>query len=275
MKNAFVLAPLAFSQRFFDAEPRWQAILAFASFCLAASATYAFNDIVDRDRDRNHPLKSKRPLASGRVSLGAARALAGVLTIAAVALGTAIDGAFLIFLLAFIVLQLAYSLGVKGLLIGDVVAIALGFVLRAAAGITAIDGKMSPWLFICTFLLAAFLGFGKRRHELTLLGDGAAEHREVLGRYSVPLLDRLLAAVAVLTVLVYGLYATSPEVAGNLGTERLYLTVPFVVCGVFRYLFLIYRREKGGNPTALLLGDAPLQVAIALWTVTVFWLLYD
>lgn len=275
VKNGFVIAPLVFSQRFFDPVELLNVTVALASFCLASSSTYAFNDVIDRERDRSHPLKCKRPVACGRVSVASALAVGAALIVAAAALAWTLGPRFTAILALFFALHLVYSFALKNVLIADVLTIAAGFVLRAAGGVVAVGARMSPWLFVCTFLLAAFLALGKRRHEAVLLGVDAGEHREVLGRYTLRLLDRLVAAVSIATVVAYGLYTMAPGVESKLGTERLYLTVPFVVFGVFRYLFLVYGREEGGNPTTVLLGDVPLQLGIALWTVTVFLLLYS
>lgn len=274
VKNAVVAAPLVFSQRFFSVDDLLAATLATAAFCLGSSATYALNDVVDRDRDRYHPLKSDRPVAAGRVTPGAALGLAGVLLALGVLLAWHVGLPVAAVLLAFVGLQMAYSTLLKHILVVDVVSLAAGFVLRAAAGALAVNAALSPWLFVCTFLLAVFLAVAKRRHELVMLGGEAVEHREVLGSYTPRLLDGLATAVSLATVTAYTLYTLSPGVRAKLGEERLYLTVPFVVFGVFRYLFLVYRREEGGNPTALLLGDLPIQAAIAAWIATVFLLLY-
>ena len=176
--------------------------------------------------------------------------------------------------LAFLGLQGLYSIWLKHVVVVDVAALAAGFVLRAAAGVVAVGALMSPWLIVCTFLLALFLALAKRRHELFLLDADAGDHREVLGRYTVALLDQLIVIASVTTLIAYVLYTVSPEVIAKLGTERLYLTVPFVVFGVFRYLFLVYGRQEGGNPTDVLLGDIPLQIGIFSWIAVVFLLLY-
>ena len=273
VKNVFVLAPLVFSQRFFRPTELISAGIAFVAFCLASSASYTLNDVMDRDRDREHPLKCRRPIASGRVQAPAALALAASLAVVAVALSWTLGPVFLGILAAFLVIQVLYSTALKSIVVVDVATIALLFVLRAAGGVVAVGARMSPWLFLCTFLLAMFLGLGKRRHEIALLDD-ATSHREVLGRYQVRLLDQMITIVAMTTIVVYAVYTVWPSVEAKLGTERLYYTVPFVVFGVFRYLFLVYGREEGGSPTDLLLGDIPLQVAIAGWIVTVFLLLY-
>lgn len=274
IKNAFVLAPLVFSHRFFKPAPLASATVAFAAFCLASSASYVVNDVLDRERDREHPLKCSRPIAAGRIQPQTATAVAVLVAFVALTLGWIVGARFLGLLVFFLIVQILYSTALKYMVVGDVASIALLFVLRAAGGVVAVEARMSPWLFLCTFLLAMFLGLGKRRHELVLLKDDAGGHREVLGRYSVALLDRMIAGVAGTTIVAYAIYSLWPSVEAKLGTERLYLTVPFVAFGVLRYLFLIYRREEGGSPTDLLLGDVPLQLGIAGWIVTVFLLLY-
>jgi len=274
VKNAFVVAPLLFSQRFFDPHELVRAAFAVLSFCGASSAAYVLNDILDRNRDREHPLKRGRPVAAGRISTSAAGGIGVAALVVAVSLGSPLGAGFQTVLAAFIGLQILYSAALKNVIILDSVTISVGFTLRAAAGVLAVGAEMSPWLLVCTFLLAEFLALGKRRHEAVLLGDYAHTHREVLGRYTVTLLDQLIAITAVATVVVYTLYAISPPVAEKLGTAYLYLTVPFVVFGVFRYLFLVYGREKGGSPTDILLRDLPLQLGIVGWILTVFWLLY-
>jgi 4-hydroxybenzoate polyprenyltransferase len=274
VKNTIVLAPLVFSQNLFEPGSLAAALLAFATFCLASSACYVFNDLVDRRRDASHPLKSNRPLASGRVGSGPAVVLACVLAAASFALGIGSGAVFASLLTAFLALQALYTLFLKRVLLADAVVIAAGFLLRAAAGVVAIGARMSPWLFLCTFVLALFLALAKRRHELTLLGATAGEHRDVLGRYTGRLLDVLIAVAAVAVVGAYIAYSLWPPVAENLGTTQLYLTIPFVVFGVLRYLFLVYGRADGGNPTGVLLADLPLQTSVALWIATVLILLY-
>jgi len=274
IKNGFVLAPLVFSHRLFQAAPVASAGLAFIAFCSASSAAYVLNDLIDRVRDREHPLKCLRPIAAGRVGEKQAVALALAAATLALALGWCVGTRFLLVLVSFLLVQILYSTGLKSLVVADVAAIAVLFVLRAAGGVVAVGARMSGWLFLCTFLLAMFLGLGKRRHELALLKSDAGDHREVLGRYSVALLDGMIAVAAATTIGAYTIYAFWPSVEAKLGTEYLFVTVPFVAFGVVRYLFLIYRRDEGGSPTDLLLGDLPLQLGIAGWIVTVFFLLY-
>ncbi len=274
VKNSFVLAPLIFSQRALDPMAGCRVLLTLVAFCLASSAAYVVNDIADRDRDRQHPLKRNRPLAAGRLQPGHAAIVATLLLGASLGLAGSLSAELLMVTFAYLTLQGFYSIVLKNVLIADVVAIAAGFVLRAAAGVVAAGAHMSGWLLGCTFLLALFMGFGKRRHEVLLIGDDASGHREVLGRYTVRQLDVLIGCTAAATTVFYVAYAWSPAVAAKLGTQRLYLTIPFVVFGLFRYLFLVYRRNEGGSPTDVLLGDGPLQLAIASWLAVVFVLLY-
>jgi len=274
VKNSVVLAPLVFSQRVLDPVAEQRALLALVAFCLASSAAYVLNDIADRSRDRLHPLKRDRPLAAGRLRPRHAAVVAALLLCGSLGLAGSLSVELLTVTFSYLVLQGFYSIVLKNVLIADVVAIATGFVLRAAAGVVAVGAHMSGWLLGCTFLLALFMGFGKRRHEALLIGGDASGHREVLGRYTVRQLDVLIGCTAASTTVFYTAYAWSPAVAAKLGTQRLYLTIPFVVFGLFRYLFLVYRRNEGGSPTDVLLGDGPLQLAIASWLAVVFVLLY-
>ena len=273
-KNAFVLAPVVFSGRLADPAALVQSVIAAAAFCLASSASYVVNDIVDRERDRRHPLKKDRPLAAGRVVAAEAAVCAAVLAVTAFAVAAALGLELAMLVAGFFAMQTGYSLVLKRIVVVDVTVIAAGFVLRAAGGVVAIGSAMSPWLLGCTFLLALFLALGKRRHEAVLLERDAAGHRSSLGGYGYLNLDGLVKASAVATVSIYVLYTFSPDVAEKLGTQRLWVTVPFVVFGVLRYLFLIYSRNYGGNPTDVLLRDFPLQAGIAAWGLSVLVLLY-
>lgn len=273
-KNAFVVAPLLFSQRFFDPDYASRVGLAVAAFCLVASASYVVNDIRDAERDRVHRLKRERPLAAGRIAAPRAAAYACLLYAGGAATAVPLGGRFSAILAAFAGLQLAYSFFLRTLPGLDAIAIAAGFVLRAAAGVVAAGAAMSPWLLECTFALALFLALGKRRHEALILDSAASAHRAALARYDPVWLDRLLKLSAAVTLFLYSAYALSPGVAAKLGTERMWITIPFVALGLLRYLFLIYGREDGGDPTGLLLGDLPLQLAIGAWILVVFSLLY-
>lgn len=264
-KNAAVLAPLFFSHNVFDPVQAVRAALAVLAFCLISSAVYVMNDLVDRDRDRQHPVKCRRPIASGELSGKGAVGLAFLL--AAFALGTFAWLGLHPFLCAagYIALQVLYTAILKKQVIVDVIAIALGFVLRVATGAVAISVPISNWLYLCTFLLALFLGFSKRRAELSLLKENAADHRPGLEDLSLPLLDQLIPAVTASTILAFALYTMSPETIAKFGSDRLMLTLPCVVYGIFRYLYLVYRKGGGGSPEKLLLQDKPLLIDIALF----------
>ncbi len=274
LKNLLVFAALIFSRHLVVAQSVARAILAFASFCLLASASYVVNDVHDAEKDRLHPIKRLRPIAANRVSTQSALWLAVVLASAALALALVLGPEFAEIVAAYAVLQLVYSFVVKDIVILDVMAIATGFVLRAVGGGVVIDVYVSPWLVICTFLLALFLGFSKRRHEVVLLEGAASAHRESLREYSPYFLDQMISVVTASTVLAYAIYTVSPEVREKLHTDSLYLTIPFVLYGIFRYLYLVHQREGGGNPTRELLTDRPLWVNVLLWIGTAIWLLY-
>lgn len=273
-KNLIVFAALIFGQRLLDAEAVLRATVAFLAFCALSGVVYLVNDIVDREADRQHPLKRLRPIAAGDLSvpfaLGGAAVLLLVTLVASVWLGTA----FVMHAAAYVGLQLAYSLGLKRQVILDVLSIALGFVIRASAGGAAIDVPISQWLLVCTILLALFLALAKRRHEITLLGEDAARHRAILGEYTPYLVDQMIAVVAASTLMGYAVYTVSSETVQRFGTPWLGLTLPFPLYGIFRYLYLVHRRSQGGSPTELLLADRPLLLCVALWGATVVALIY-
>jgi 4-hydroxybenzoate polyprenyltransferase len=273
-KNTVLFAALIFSKHLFDWAAVVTVVTAFICFCFVASGAYIMNDIRDCERDRQHPLKSRRPLPSGRVPRATAIAVAaGLVTIGLVG-GFALGLGFGLLTAFYFAMQVAYTFAVKEMVILDVMSIATGFVVRAVAGGVVIGVPVSPWLIICTYLLALFLGFCKRRHELVLLEDRATEHRAALREYSPYFLDQMIAVVTASTVVAYAIYTVSPEVREKLGTDQLYLTIPFVLFGIFRYLYLVHKRELGGNPTQLLLSDQPLLIDVVLWILTASLLLY-
>lgn len=274
IKNLLVFAALLFSLNADHSDLVLRSVWAFLLFCAASSSIYLVNDILDVNQDRLHPVKSLRPIASGKIPLAVAWVAALILFLGTAALGYMLAPAFALTVLVYVVLQLLYSTRLKHVVILDVMMIAAGFVLRAMAGAFAIHVSISQWLLVCTFLLALFLGFGKRRHELLLMEGDATNHRKVLGDYSPYFLDQMIAVVTASTVIVYILYTTSVEVTSRFGTANLIYTIPFVLFGIFRYLFLIHKKEQGGDPTTTLLDDRPLIVAIALWAVAVFIILY-
>jgi 4-hydroxybenzoate polyprenyltransferase len=273
LKNLVVLAALVFSKHLFDADALARALFAFAIFCALAGAVYLVNDLADLERDRLHPAKRTRPLASGALSPGAARAAAVLLFGGAVAAAWTLGPAFLLCALAYPALGVAYSLGLKHVVILDVLAVALGFVLRAVAGAVAIGVHFSPWLLVCTILLALFLALAKRRHEIVTLED-AVGHRQILAEYSPYLLDQMIAVVTASCLTAYAFYTLAPETVEKYRTERLALTIPFVIYGIFRYLYLVHRREQGGSPGDVLLTDRPLLAAVALWAVAMVLIVY-
>ena len=273
-KNLLVFAGLIFSQGLERPVLVARAVAAFLVFCALSGAVYLFNDVTDAERDRNHPQKRHRPIASGRVPAWLALGAAGGLTACGTAAAFGLSPRFGVIALAYVALLAAYSVGLKHLVIVDALIIAAGFVLRALGGVVVVEAEFSHWLLLCTILLALFLTFGKRRHELLLLEEGAVSHRPILFEYSPQLLDQMIAVVAASTFMAYALYTISPETAAKLGTTQLPLTIPFVLYGLFRYLYLLYRRDLGGNPSEHLLTDAALLVDVALWGAAVVLVLY-
>lgn len=278
-KNLILFAGLVFSRHLLDPGYLGRSLLAFASFCVLSSAVYVLNDLVDLERDRVHPDKRTRPLASGRLSRGAGIAYGLVLLVGGGALALPPGREFALTAALFLLLNLAYSFLLKDVVVLDVMAIALSFEVRAIAGVEALKPldpgiEISPWLLVCTLFLALFLGFGKRRHELSLLKEGAAGHRTTLGEYSERFLDMLIAIVTAATVLAYAIYTVAPETVDKFHTTGLVYTIPFVIYGIFRYLFLVFERQTGGNPSRLLLTDPPLYLTILGWVAAVLWIVY-
>ena len=273
-KNLAVFAGLLFGRRLFDAGAVADAIAAFAVFCALSGVVYLVNDISDRGSDREHPLKKRRAIASGALPVGTAWVAALVIGAGAMAGAAAIGPRFAGVAAAYLALQLLYSALLKHVVILDVLTIAIGFVLRAVAGAVAVNVAISEWLLVCTVLLALFIGLAKRRHEITLLADGAAQHRKILGEYSAYLLDQMISVVTASTLMAYVFYTISPETQEKFGTSWLDLTIPFPLYGIFRYLYLVHRREGGGSPADLLLTDRPLLACVALWALTVALIIY-
>ncbi len=273
-KNLFVFAGLLFGQRLTDPVAVGRATAAFLIFCALAGVVYLVNDVVDRDRDRQHPRKRDRPIASGALSVSAALTAAGLLGIGALAWAWWMGRDFGLVATAYVLLLVLYSGPLKHIVIIDVLTIAIGFVLRVVAGAVAIGVPISQWLLICTILLALFLGLSKRRHEIVLLADGATGHRRILQEYSPYLLDQMIGVVTASTLMAYILYATSHETAEKFGTSLLGLTIPFPLYGIFRYLYLVHHKEGGGSPAELLLNDRPLLACVALWAVAVVVIIY-
>lgn len=273
-KNLFVFAALIFGHRLGDPSSIGAAVLAFLVFCVLSGAVYLVNDVLDREQDRRHPLKSRRPIASGEVSAGLALATAIALGILGVVTSWVIGPCFLIVAASYLALLVGYSLLLKHIVILDVLTIAAGFVLRAVAGGVAIAVPVSQWLLVCTSLLALFIALSKRRHELLLLAEGATGHRPILVEYTPYLLDQMIAVVTASTLIAYIFYAISAETAARFGTPLLGLTIPFPLYGIFRYLYLVHRRDEGGSPAELFLNDKPLLVCVALWAAAVTLIIY-
>jgi len=274
-KNLLVLAGVVFGGRLLEPPAVAIALAAFAIFCSLSGAVYLFNDVADREADQNHPLKRERPIASGQLSATSAVTAGVVLGIAGVATAFSIGTEFGIVAAAYLSAQILYSVGLKHVVIVDVLMIAAGFVLRAIAGAVAVNVPIGHWLLVCTTLLALFLALSKRRHELTLLAEGATDHRRILEEYSPYLLDQMIGVVTSSTLIAYTVYATSSDTAARLGTAKLGLTIPFVLYGIFRYLYLVHQKSGGGSPAAMLLTDRPLLGCVALWAASVIVLMYS
>jgi 4-hydroxybenzoate polyprenyltransferase len=269
-----VLAPLALSKHLFEPEPLLRALAAFGLFCGLSGAVYLLNDVTDVERDRLHPLKRLRPVASGVLPLRLAVMVAAVLAIGSLAASFVLGRGFLACAVAYLGLNVLYSLKLKEVVIVDVLSVSLGFVLRAVAGAVAISVVISEWLLICTILLALFLTLAKRRHELVSLSDSAVGHRRILAEYSPYLLDQMISVVTASCLTAYAFYTTAQETKEKFQTDKLALTIPFVLYGIFRYLYLVHRKEKGGSPTDVLLTDRPLLLAVALWAVALVVIVY-
>jgi 4-hydroxybenzoate polyprenyltransferase len=262
-KNLLVLAGIVFAAKLGDAA-RWaEALAAFAAYCAASSAAYLVNDVRDAPDDRLHPVKRRRPVACGEISPRTALVAAGALAAFSVALTAALGPASLACLGAFALLQLAYTLSLKHVVLVDVIVIAGLFVLRATAGAVAVDVRISPWLLLCTGLLALFLALGKRRGELVLVGAERTPGRASLEGYSLALLDQLIAVVAASTIVAYAIYTFTAR-----DSKALMATIPLVVFGVFRYLLLLHRDGAGEEPENVLLADRPIMAAVAAWAAT-------
>ena len=265
VKNVFLFSALFFSANILNPEMLLKSLLAFGLFCLAAGGVYLVNDIWDRTHDQKHPQKRMRPIASGALSVSLAAPVAVILHIVAVAGAFLLTPMFGVVTAAYVLLSVAYSKWLKHAVILDVFSIAAGFVLRVVAGAVVIDVMMSHWLLICTMLLALFLGFSKRRCELVALADDASLHRRVLNEYDARFLDMMIGIVTSATVVAYTLYTVSQETIQKFHTDRLLLTVPFVLYGIFRYLYLVYHKNNGGAPAHTLMTDRPLLLNVILW----------
>ncbi|MFH1761463.1 MAG: decaprenyl-phosphate phosphoribosyltransferase [bacterium] len=274
LKNIVVFAALIFSAQLTNVNSLILTAAGFCVFCMLSSAIYLFNDICDRERDLNHPVKKLRPIASGAVSVSMAGTIAVILILIGLISALLINKTFLLAASCFLLLNIFYSLALKQIVIIDVMSIAMGFVIRAVAGGYAIKVHISPWLVLCTFLLALFLGLSKRRHEFILLDQGASEHRKLLKEYSPYFLDQMISIVTTSTLILYILYTMLGELKVKMNVQNLELTIPFVLYGIFRYLYLVHKKSEGGSPARTFFHDPSLLINVILWSVVAIFLIY-
>jgi 4-hydroxybenzoate polyprenyltransferase len=272
-KNIVIFAALVFDEKLFVPDLLAKTVAAFVLFCLISSAVYLINDLVDIEKDRQHPAKRHRPLASGQLKPSVALPAAILIPLVGLPLSFALKPFFGVVALSYLAVMIAYSFVLKNIVIIDVLTIATGFVLRVAAGAIVVEvERFSPWLYVCMTLLALFQGFGKRRHELVLLEGNANEHRPSLNEYNLQLLDEMIAVVTSATVVAYSLYTFSaPNLPAN---HAMMLTIPFVLYCIFRYLYLMHFKKEGGSPEEILLKDKPLIIAFGLWGLAVIVIMY-
>jgi 4-hydroxybenzoate polyprenyltransferase len=274
VKNGFVFAALIFSRSLTDWHRTAVVALAAVVFCLVSSAAYVLNDVLDAPEDRQHPSKRLRPVASGRLGARAAWSAAAGLTLVGLAGAWWLDFEFFLVTAAYVALTGLYSWFLKRVMLLDVFVIAAGFILRVLGGGVVIHVEISSWLIVCTTLLALFLALTKRRHELVLLGGNASNHRPILAHYTPYFLDQLIGIVTASTVMSYSLYTLSDDVRRKFPGKRLELTIPFVLFGIFRYLYLVHRTSDAGSPLRLLLTDRVLLAVILLWAAAVIFIIY-
>ncbi|HOQ01050.1 decaprenyl-phosphate phosphoribosyltransferase [Acetivibrio clariflavus] len=270
VKNLFVVAPLVFAKHIFDYDYVVRVIAAFILFCLMSSGVYVLNDIIDCEKDKLHPKKKKRPIASGIIRKMEGCIVIAILLPLALIVSFYIDLYFGMVVLAYFINNMLYSFMVKHMVILDVMSIAFGFLLRVIGGAIIIRVYISPWILLCTLLLALFLGFSKRRNELVVLEKDAENHRKILEEYSLEFIDNMLSIVTASTVMAYSLYTFST----NSENYNMMLTIPFVLFGIFRYQYIIYKKNEGGSPEETVLSDIPLIVSIVLWGIVSVAILY-
>lgn len=274
IKNLIIFAALIFSKSLTNSEQLITTIYGFLIFSLIAGGTYIINDILDKENDLEHPEKSKRPIASGKLSINTALTFSTFIITLSIFLSFLLDFKFGITILIYLILSFSYSKYLKKIVLLDIIVLASFYVIRAIAGALLINVFISPWLILCTFLLAIFLALGKRRNELISLSANAQNHRLILKDYNLNLLDQLIAVVTSSTVIVYILYVLSEDVKDQFGDSNLIYTTPFVLYGIFRYLYLIHKKDSGGNPSKLLFIDKPLLLNTIAWIVLVIILIY-
>lgn len=276
IKNVFIFAAIVFDRKLFNPTALWHTVVTFVTFCLISSTVYLINDLVDIEKDRQHPTKRNRPLPSGQLKPVVAVVTAAIIPLVVLPVAFWVNVVMGTIIAAYLVIMILYSFYLKRFVIIDVMTLAAGFVLRVAAGVVVIDAaRFSPWLYVCMTLLALFLGFGKRRHELFTLEENANSHRASLEHYSLELIDQMSVVVTSATVMGYSLYTFSadnlPKVRGQ---PLMMLTIPFVLYALFRYQYLVHVQKKGGTPEEIALGDRPFLLTLALYGLTVLVLMY-
>lgn len=274
VKNGFVLLPIVFAGKLGDSDAVVRVAVAFAAFCAAASSVYIANDLADLEADKLHPLKKLRPLAQGHLAANSCLGLSLLLASASLMTGFFFSLGLGVCLSAYIVGNLLYTRVLKRIVILDVMCLGLFFLLRVVAGAVVISVTVSEWLLICSAILALFLGFNKRRHELIITGKQAAEHRQVLGKYSIYFIDQMISVLTASTVIFYTLYTVDDRTVEHFGSNGLLFTVPFVYYGIFRYLYLVHKRRQGGDPSRIILKDKMLQLNILFWLAAAVGVIY-
>lgn len=273
-KNLLLFAGIIFAQKFFESDAIIKSFTAFINFCMLSASIYLVNDIKDIETDRAHPEKKHRPIASGKISVGTAWVYFTIMAVLAIGLAYTLGIKYFTVAMIYFVVMLLYSFKLKHIVIMDLMIIAGGFVARAVAGAFAVDVMISSWLLVCTTSLALFLVIAKRRHEVILLGEDAISHRKILEEYGEKFLDQMTPVVTATTVLTYMFYTVDSETVTKFGTNHLIFTTPFVLYGIFRYLYIVYQKNMGGRPEEILLSDPPMIIAIILWVVTAMIIIY-
>lgn len=272
-KNLFIFAGIIFSKNLLNSDYLFKVIFAFFIFSIVSGCGYIINDLKDIERDKLHPKKAKRPIASGKLSFSSATIAVSILLPIFLFLSFLLEKKFFIATLSYILLDIIYTFYLKNIIILDVLSLSFFFLLRVLAGTWVINVETSPWLLICTVLISLFLGLGKRRHEVLTI-ERANEHRLSLKIYTIPFIDQMIAITTSSTLIAYIIYTLSEETARKFGTRNLFLTLPFVMYGIFRYLHLIYSKNLGGNPEEALLSDTPFFISILLWGITAILIIY-
>ncbi|MCX6639323.1 MAG: decaprenyl-phosphate phosphoribosyltransferase [bacterium] len=273
-KNLIIFAGLIFSQNFFHLHFLTLSILAFIAFCLNASSVYLINDLKDIEQDRLHPIKKLRPLPSGRLKSSTAGIASIILALGSLTLAFKLDLRFGLVLAFYWVMMVAYSYKLKHLVIVDILVISTGFIIRAVSGAVVLNVMISRWLIACAIFISLFLILAKRRNEITVLGEGATQHRAILNEYGERFLDQMIAVVTACTIISYVLYTVDPGTVEKFHTQSFIFTVPFVIYAIFRYLYLIYQRNLGGRPEVVLLTDRPLLISMFLWIAAAMVIVY-